>query len=77
MLELLRDLPGAPVPSSVQHVLDVGCAAGVSSQALREPFPAAHITGIDLSPYMIAVGRYHQEQRQVWLSVQHIARNLH
>lgn len=65
MLQLLQDMPGAPQPAAVQNVVDVGCAAGVSSQALRELFPAAHVTGIDLSPYMIAVGRYHQEQREV------------
>jgi predicted TPR repeat methyltransferase len=65
MLQLMAEMPGAPQPNSVQAVLDVGCAAGLSSLALRELFPAAHITGVDLSPHMVAVGRYHQEQREV------------
>lgn len=65
MLQLMAETPGAPQPSAVQAVLDVGCAAGLSSLALRELFPAAHITGVDLSPHMVAVGRYHQEQREV------------
>jgi predicted TPR repeat methyltransferase len=65
MLQLMAETPGAPQPAAVQAVLDVGCAAGLSSLALRELFPAAHITGVDLSPHMVAVGRYHQEQREV------------
>jgi SAM-dependent methyltransferase len=64
-LKLLQGMPGAPNPADVQSVLDVGCATGLSSLALRELFPAAHITGVDLSPHMVAVGRYHQQQREV------------
>lgn len=61
----MSDMTGGLDPAAVHNVLDLGCAAGVSSQALRELFPAAHVTGVDLSPYMIAVGRYHQDQREV------------
>ncbi|KAF6258798.1 S-adenosyl-L-methionine-dependent methyltransferase [Scenedesmus sp. NREL 46B-D3] len=65
MLQLMAEARGAPQPSSVRTVLDVGCAAGLSSLALCELFPAAHVTGVDLSPHMVAVARYHQEQREL------------
>ncbi len=65
LLQLLAAAADAPAPHEVSAVLDIGCAAGLSSSALTDIFPAAHITGIDLSPHMIAVGRYHQEQREV------------
>lgn len=65
MLSLMQQLPGAPSPSDVTAVLDVGCATGLSSLALQQLFPDAHITGVDLSPHMIAVGRHHQQQRVV------------
>eukprot|EP00775_Hariotina_reticulata_P008701 gene8701-8882_t len=65
MLQLLQGMPGAPDPAEVTSVLDVGCAAGLSSLALQELFPAAHVTGVDLSPHMVAVGRYYQQQREL------------
>lgn len=65
MLQLLRQLPGALAPADVTAVLDVGCATGLSSLALRQLFPGAHVTGVDLSPHMLAVGRYFQQQREV------------
>lgn len=84
MLELMAQMPGAPQPAAVGAVLDLGCAAGLSSLALRQLFPAAHITGIDLSPHMVAVGRYHQQQREVsagcssaWFIVGSIASPAH
>ncbi|PRW56921.1 methyltransferase type 11 [Chlorella sorokiniana] len=47
----------------VQDILDVGAATGLSSLALLKAFPGSQVTGIDLSPHMIAVGRYLQRQR--------------
>lgn len=40
-------------------------ATGLSSLALLEAFPGASVTGVDLSPYFLAVGRYEQRERQV------------
>lgn len=65
MLSLMQQLPAPLDPGSVRSVLDVGCATGLSSLALTELFPNAAVTGIDLSPHMVAVGRYHQQQREV------------
>lgn len=51
-------------PLQVQHVLDVGAATGLSSLSLLKTFPMAKVTGIDLSPHFIAVGRYMQRERE-------------
>jgi trans-aconitate methyltransferase len=65
MLSLMQQLPIVLAPGEMQAVLDLGCATGLSSLALAQLFPAAQITGVDLSPHMVAVGRYPQERRQV------------
>lgn len=65
MMSLMQQLPSAQAPGDVKAVLDLGCATGLSSLALTQLFPAAKVTGVDLSPHMVAVGRYHQERREV------------
>lgn len=50
---------------SIQAVVDLGCATGLSSLELLRAFPGAQVTGLDLSPHFLAVGCYEQEQRQV------------
>jgi ubiquinone/menaquinone biosynthesis C-methylase UbiE len=52
-------------PLQVQNVLDIGAATGLSSLALLQTFPMAEVTGIDLSPHFIAVGRYMQREREI------------
>jgi methylase of polypeptide subunit release factors len=37
----------------VKDVLDMGCATGLSTLALRRAFPDANITGVDLSPFFL------------------------
>lgn len=44
--------------------MDLGCATGLSSMHVSRALPNAQVTGCDLSPHMIAVGR-HLQQRQV------------
>ncbi|ETN46772.1 uncharacterized protein HMPREF1541_00961 [Cyphellophora europaea CBS 101466] len=40
----------APLPASVNNLLDVGCGTGVCSDAAAARFPQAHVYGVDLSP---------------------------
>jgi ubiquinone/menaquinone biosynthesis C-methylase UbiE len=47
-----------------QDILDLGCSVGMSSFALQEIYPQAKITGLDLSPYFLAVANYRSQQRQ-------------
>ena len=53
-----------------QTILDLGCSVGMSTFALQEVYPQAKITGIDLSPYFLAVAKYRSEQlskQTTWL----------
>lgn len=43
---------GCPSPRSI---VDLGCSVGVSTRLLAKDWPLAQVTGIDLSPYFLAV----------------------
>jgi len=45
-----------------QTIADLGCGVGMSTQTLHTTFPQAQLTGIDLSPYYLAVAHYRTSQ---------------
>ncbi len=47
-----------------QTILDIGCSVGMSTFALQALYPQAKITGLDLSPYFLAIAQYRSQQRQ-------------
>jgi ubiquinone/menaquinone biosynthesis C-methylase UbiE len=58
--EVLKEsLPIAP-----QQIVDLGCSVGMSTFSLQACYPQAELTGVDLSPYFLAVAQYQDEQRQ-------------
>ena len=44
----------------VQTAVDVGCAGGDSSRRLAARYPDAQLTGVDLSPYFLALAELRQ-----------------
>ncbi|HIK37089.1 MAG: methyltransferase domain-containing protein [Geminocystis sp.] len=46
-----------------QKILDIGCGVGLSTFALSEAFPDSEITGLDLSPYFLAVASHQSRQK--------------
>ena len=44
-------------PADVRQTLDLGCGPGNSTAALMARYPAAHVTGVDNSPDMLAKAR--------------------
>ncbi len=50
------------LPSLPNDIVDLGCSVGMSTFALQKTFPNAKMTGVDLSPYFLAVADY-QTQR--------------
>ena len=48
----------------IRRIIDLGCAAGLSTAELHRVFPEASITGIDLSPYFLSVGKVLQQKVQ-------------
>ncbi|MFN3359970.1 MAG: class I SAM-dependent methyltransferase [Pseudanabaenaceae cyanobacterium] len=47
-------LPRVPHP---QRILDVGCSVGMSTRAMQALYPQAEVTGLDLSPYFLAIAQ--------------------
>lgn len=56
-----------------QDILDIGCSVGMSSFSLQSAYPQAKITGLDLSPYYLAVANYRARQRQAPIQWVHAA----
>ncbi len=56
-----------------RNILDLGCSVGMSTFALQGVYPQAEITGLDLSPYFLAVARYNSQQRDTRINWVHAA----
>lgn len=54
----------AQLPTPPQNIVDLGCSVGMSTFALKEIYPHANLTGVDLSPYFLAVAHLRSQQRQ-------------
>ncbi|MDX2240571.1 MAG: class I SAM-dependent methyltransferase [Leptolyngbyaceae cyanobacterium bins.302] len=46
-----------------RDIVDLGCSVGMSTFALQAAFPDANLTGVDLSPYFLAIAKYRTEMR--------------
>ena len=51
----------APAP---ERIIDLGCSVGMSTFSLQSVYPAAQVTGVDLSPYFLAVAQYQAQEYQ-------------
>ncbi|GAB1540167.1 class I SAM-dependent methyltransferase [Scytonema sp. NUACC21] len=65
---LTKKLTKAP-----QDILDVGCSVGLSTFALQKVYPHANLTGVDLSPYFLAVAHYRTQERHANINWIHAA----
>jgi SAM-dependent methyltransferase len=68
-----HEIVKSQIPKTPQAILDVGCSVGMSTFALQALYPQAKITGLDLSPYFLAVAHYHSQQRQAEIQWVHAA----
>ncbi|KXZ45183.1 hypothetical protein GPECTOR_57g473 [Gonium pectorale] len=59
-LKSYHERHGLPLPG---RIADMGCSTGMSTQWLAQQFPDASITGLDLSPYMLAVAEWERRRR--------------
>ena len=53
----------AQLSAAPQAILDIGCSVGISTFALQGAYPQAQITGVDLSPYFLAIAQYRSQQQ--------------
>jgi ubiquinone/menaquinone biosynthesis C-methylase UbiE len=58
-----HDVLTVQLPDTLHDIVDLGCGVGMSTQALQAMFPMATMTGVDLSPYFLAIARYRDQQR--------------
>jgi ubiquinone/menaquinone biosynthesis C-methylase UbiE len=59
-----HDLITQSLPTPPQAIVDIGCSVGMSTFAMQAVYPAAHLTGVDLSPYFLTVADYRAQQQQ-------------
>jgi ubiquinone/menaquinone biosynthesis C-methylase UbiE len=59
-----HDLIAQTLDMPPQQILDLGCSVGMSTFAMQQVYPQAHLTGVDLSPYFLAVANYRTQQNQ-------------
>eukprot|EP00271_Cylindrocystis_brebissonii_P003501 TRINITY_DN1454_c0_g1_i1.p1 TRINITY_DN1454_c0_g1~~TRINITY_DN1454_c0_g1_i1.p1 ORF type:complete len:480 (-),score=40.90 TRINITY_DN1454_c0_g1_i1:111-1382(-) len=48
----------------VADILDMGCSVGISTTILADAFASAHVTGLDLSAYFLAVASFRQKEQE-------------
>ncbi|ARV57658.1 SAM-dependent methyltransferase [Nostocales cyanobacterium HT-58-2] len=68
-----HDILKKQISNEPQDILDLGCGVGLSTFALQKVYPHAKITGLDLSPYFLAVAKYRNEQRHANINWIHAA----
>ncbi|WP_052055615.1 class I SAM-dependent methyltransferase [Myxosarcina sp. GI1] len=59
----LRQQAIAKIKNQPQKILDLGCGTGSSTLILKQAFPEAELTDLDISPYMLLVAE-HKAKRE-------------
>lgn len=71
--ESYHEVLKSQIESELRDILDLGCSVGMSTFALQNIYPQAKITGLDLSPYFLAVAHYRALQRKSQITWLHAA----
>jgi ubiquinone/menaquinone biosynthesis C-methylase UbiE len=64
--QLLSQVQGQP-----QSILDLACGTGSTTLLLKQQFPNATVTGLDLSPYMLVMADHKAQQAKLVIDWQH------
>lgn len=68
-----HDILKSKIVKEPRDILDLGCSVGMSTFALQKVYPQAKVTGLDLSPYFLAVAHYRSQQRNAQVTWVHAA----
>jgi ubiquinone/menaquinone biosynthesis C-methylase UbiE len=66
-----HNIVASSISQPPKEILDLGCSVGMSTFALQAVYPQAKITGLDLSPYFLAVANYRSQQHQAKINWVH------
>lgn len=66
------DILKAEIPAP-KDILDLGCSVGLNTFYLQKVYPEAKLTGVDLSPYFLAVGLYRSQAQNLDINWVHAA----
>lgn len=64
--DAIKAIAGRP-----QRILDLGCGTGTLTLMLKAAFPDAAVTGLDLSPYMLALAAHKAQEAETEISWRH------
>ena len=68
-----HDILTSQIAVAPKDILDLGCSVGMSTFALQALYPQAKITGLDLSPYFLAVADYNSQASNADINWVHAA----
>ncbi len=71
--ENYNDFLQEQIKTPLKDIVDIGCGIGMSTFALQETYPEAQITGVDLSPYFLAVAQYRAQEHNYKMNWVHEA----
>jgi ubiquinone/menaquinone biosynthesis C-methylase UbiE len=60
--QLMQEIDRVYIDATPQQILDLGCGTGSQTLMLKQAVPAAAVTGMDLSPYMLWLADYKAQQ---------------
>jgi ubiquinone/menaquinone biosynthesis C-methylase UbiE len=63
---LIESIKGTP-----RRILDLGCGTGSTTLMLKQAFPQAQVTGLDLSPYMLVMSDYKSTKAELKIQWRH------
>jgi ubiquinone/menaquinone biosynthesis C-methylase UbiE len=68
-----HDIIKSKIDIQPRDILDLGCSVGMSTFALQDLYPSATLTGLDLSPYFLAVAQHNADRRNAKINWKHAA----
>ena len=60
----------AKIVGQPQRILDLGCGTGSSTLMLKQAFPSADVTGLDISPYMLTMAQHKARRAELTIDWQ-------
>ncbi|WP_204104447.1 MULTISPECIES: class I SAM-dependent methyltransferase [Spirulina sp. CCY15215] len=67
----IREEAIAAIGGQPRRILDMGCGTGSMTLMLKQTFPDAEVTGLDLSPYMLAIADHKAHKAGLHLEWKH------